>query len=413
MSALRRVILILGLPLLVMQPLSGQVTTATVYGAVVDPTGARIPGATINLAQQETGAVTTKLTTETGEFQFDFVRPGTYTVSIELPGFKKYQASGIQLVAGQSVRQTYALEVGQTTETVAVEAVAPLVNTVSAEQQQTFTINTVQDLPLARRNFSGIISIGTGVATAAGGSSEGVRMNGIGRSGTGFAVDGTDANGNLESRGAQNFNGASYVDTLSLEAISEVSTVKGVLPAEYGGVLGGQVNVLTRSGGNQFHGSLFENFQAENLTARDPFLATRPAFTYNQFGGSLGGPIKQNRIFIFGAYEGYRESRFRRVESNVPTKFLRDQMIAANPAYALSLQFLPLPNQVTNPTANTGLFVGQRGRLSSRRSYRSEERHQDQQQQQSRAHVHARPSVSKSSPAYRRLWIRSGPRRYG
>jgi hypothetical protein len=335
-----------------------QVTTATIYGTVVDPTGARIPGAEVNLTQVETGAVTTKVTTETGEFQFDFIRVGTYTLSIELPGFKKYQATGIQLAAGQSVRQTYTLEVGQATETVQVEAAAPLVNTVSAEQQQTFTMDTVTDLPLARRNFSGILSIGTGVTTAGGGSSEGVRMNGVGRSGTGFAVDGTDANGNLESRGAQNFNGASYVDTLSLEAVAEVSTVKGVLPAEYGGVLGGQVNVLTRSGTNQFHGSLFENYQGASLNARDPFLATKPGFTYNQFGGSLGGPVVRNRVFLFGAYEGYRESRFRRVEGNVPTPFLRDQILAANPAYALSLQFLPLPNQPHNATANTGLYVG-------------------------------------------------------
>jgi hypothetical protein len=335
-----------------------QVTTATIYGTVVDSSGARIPGASVDLTQQETGAVTNKITNETGDFQFDFIRPGTYTISIELSGFKRHQATGFPLVAGQSMRQTYTLEVGQSTETVLVEATAQLVNTVSAEQQQTFTMETVTDLPLARRNFSGILSIGTGVQTAGGGSSEGVRMNGVGRSGTGFNVDGTDANGNLESRGAQNFNGASYVDTLSLEAISEVSTVKGVLPAEYGGVLGGQVNVMTRSGTNEFHGSLFENFQSENLNARDPFLPTKPGFTYNQFGGSLGGPIVKNRIFIFGAYEGYRESRFRRVEGNVPTESIRNQMIAANPAYALSLQFLPLPNQPHNPTGNAGLFVG-------------------------------------------------------
>ena len=97
-----------------------QVTTATVYGTVADTTGARIPSATVNLAHQETGAVTTKITTETGEFQFDFVRAGTSTLSIELTGFKKYQATGIQLAAGQSVRQTYTLEVGQATETAAI-----------------------------------------------------------------------------------------------------------------------------------------------------------------------------------------------------------------------------------------------------------------------------------------------------
>jgi hypothetical protein len=328
-------------------PLKAQVTTATIYGTVVDSSKARIPGVTVNLTQQETGTVTTKITTETGDFQFDFVRTGTYTISMELPGFKTYRETGIQLAAGQSLRQTYTLEVGQTSETVSVEATALLVNTVSAEQQQTFDMNTVTDLPLARRNFAGILSIGTGVQTAGGGSSDGVRMNGVGRAGTGFAVDGTDSNGNLESRGAQNFGGASYVDTLSLEAISEVSVVKGVLQAEYGGVLGGQVNVLTRSGTNQFHGSLFENFQAENLNARDPFLTTKPGFTYNQFGGALGGPIVTNRIFFFGAYEGYREARGRRLESTVPTKFLRDQLVAANPS---SWALQPIIGKTTTST---------------------------------------------------------------
>jgi outer membrane receptor for Fe3+-dicitrate len=144
-------------------------------------------------------------------------------------------------------------------------------------------------------------------------------MNGVGRAGTGVSVDGTDAKGNLESRGAANFNGANYIDTLSSESISEVNVVKGVLPAEYGSVLGGQVNVMTRSGTNEWHGSLFENYQSASLNARDPFLDSKPPFVYNQFGGSLGGPILRNRVFIFGAYEGYRESRFRRVESNVPT----------------------------------------------------------------------------------------------
>jgi outer membrane receptor protein involved in Fe transport len=336
----------------------GQVTTATIYGTVIDASGARIPGASVSITQQETGAVTAKVTTETGEFQFDFVRVGTYTIAIELPGFKRYQATGIALVAGQSVRQTYTLEVGLPTETVEVEAAAPLVNTVSAEQQQTFSTQTVRELPLARRNFTGILSIGAGVTIAGGGSSEGVRMNGIGRSGTGFAVDGTDANGNPESRGAQTYNGANYVDVLSLESIAEVNTVKGVLPAEYGGVLGGQVNILTRSGTNEYHGSLFENFQAENLNAKDPFLTTKPPFTYNQFGGSFGGPIKKNRIFIFGAYEGYRESRSRRVESNVLTPFHRDTILRAVPSYRTTLQVLPLPNQPHDPQANTGLFIG-------------------------------------------------------
>jgi hypothetical protein len=149
-------------------------------------------GASINLTQQETGTVTTKLTTETGEFQFDFVRPVLTPISIELPASRV--SSQWHSTCG---RAEHAPDVTRSKSGRPLNRCrggsGPLVNTVSAEQQQTFTINTVQDLPLARRNFSGIISIGTGVATAAGGSSEGVRMNGVGRSGTGFAVDGTDA----------------------------------------------------------------------------------------------------------------------------------------------------------------------------------------------------------------------------
>ena len=260
-------------------------------------------------------------------------------------------------MAGQNVRQTFTLQVGDTSETVQVEGLSPLLNTVSSEQNQSFGAGSVVDLPLARRNFSSLLAIGTGVTTGGGGSGQGLRLNGVGRNGTAFAVDGTESSANPEGRSTQTFGAANYVDILSLESIEEVQIVKGVLPAEYSGAVGGQVNVLTRSGTNKLHGSLFENFQAENLNARDPFLATKPGFTYNQFGGSAGGPIKKNRIFVFGAYEGYRESRFARVEGDVPTQSMRDSAIRAVPAYAEPLKYVPLPNQPHNPSANSALFV--------------------------------------------------------
>ena len=334
-----------------------QVTTATIYGTVADPTGASIPAAIVLITQQETNAAASKVTTETGEFQFDFLRVGTYTLTIEAKGFKRHLSSAFPLVAGQNVRQTFTLQVGETSETVQVEGLSPLLNTVSSEQNQSFGAGSVVDLPLARRNFSSLLAIGTGVTTGGGGSGQGLRLNGVGRNGTAFAVDGTESSANPEGRSTQTFGAANYVDILSLESIEEVQIVKGVLPAEYSGAVGGQVNVLTRSGTNKLHGSLFENFQAENLNARDPFLATKPGFTYNQFGGSAGGPIKKNRIFVFGAYEGYRESRFARVEGDVPTQSMRDSAIRAVPAYAEPLKYVPLPNQPHNPSANSALFV--------------------------------------------------------
>src|SRR5262245_34959531 len=240
-----------------------QVTTATFYGTVTDPSGASIPGASVTLNHQQTGTTVSKTAGEAGDFQFDFLRVGSYTIQIEAPGFKRSQSSAIELVAGQNIRQTYALQVGDVNETVQVEGTTPLVNTVSAEQLQSFGSKTVTDLPLSRRNFSSILRIGTGVTPATGGSATGIRLNGIGKNGTAFSVDGTEASANPEGRNSQAFGAVNYVDILSIESIEEVHTVKGILPAEYGGALGGQVNVLTRSGTNEFHGSLFENFQAE------------------------------------------------------------------------------------------------------------------------------------------------------
>ena len=117
----------------------GQVTTATFYGIVTDPTGARIPGATATLTHEGTAAVSTKTTDAGGEFAFDFLRVGRYTQRIEAQGFKSYSASGIELAAAQNVRRTFVLDLGAVTETVSVESAAPLVNAVSAEQRESVT----------------------------------------------------------------------------------------------------------------------------------------------------------------------------------------------------------------------------------------------------------------------------------
>src|SRR5690606_9401896 len=169
---------------------NAQVTTATLAGTVTDASTSSIPGAEVTITHQETGAVQTKSTTAARDYQFDFLRPGTYSITIESDGFKRSQSTPFELLAGQNVRQTHVLEIGAVTETVEVEGSAPLVSTVSSEQVESFDTAVVQDLPLARRNFSNILSIGTGVTTGGGGSGEGIRLNGVGRNGTGFAVDG-------------------------------------------------------------------------------------------------------------------------------------------------------------------------------------------------------------------------------
>lgn len=174
-----------------------QVTTATFYGMLTDPTGAAIPAATVTLLHQGTGASTSKSSDSAGEFQFDFLRVGVYTLRIEAQGFKRSESTGIELEAAQNVRRSFVLEVGALSETVTVEGSAPLVNAVSAEQRESLSRMVVTELPLARRNFSNILSLGTGIST---GGSGGVRMNGLGRSGLKMTVDGADATSNVEDR---------------------------------------------------------------------------------------------------------------------------------------------------------------------------------------------------------------------
>jgi hypothetical protein len=338
-----------------------QVTTATFYGIVTDPTAAVVPGATVTLTNEGTQAQTTHTTDQAGEFAFTFVRVGTYTLRIEASGFKAFQSAGIELGAAQNVRQSYALEIGAVTETVEVTSATPLVNTVSAEQRENITTLQISELPLSRRNIAGIVTLGTGVVRSTGD----IYLNGSGRGGTQVSVDGTDATSNPERPSINMFGNFNYVSTISIDAVQEVQLIKGIIPAEYTRALGGNLNLITKTGTNELHGSVFENFRSEELNARNQFLTAKPGVTYNQFGGAIGGPIVKDRVFGFGVYEGYRERAFQPVTGDVPTQKLRDEMLAAVPAYSLWLDTVPLPNQPHAPDADTGDFIGAGSRQSN------------------------------------------------
>jgi Carboxypeptidase regulatory-like domain/TonB-dependent Receptor Plug Domain len=337
--------------------LCGQTTTANLYGIIRDSSGAVVPGAQVTITNEGTSQSFSTVADAAGEFAFSFLRPATYGLVIEAPGFKRFVSGGLDLGAGQQSRQQFTLELGSISESVTVSADASMVSTVSAEQQQSIDTTRVSELPLARRNFTSLLSIGTGVIMS--GTDHGtVRMNGMGQSGTNISLDGTYASSNPEGRSTGAFQNFNQIDVVSIEAIQEVQTVKGVAPAEYGNALGGQVNVITRSGTNQWHGSLFHNFQSEELNARPQTLATKAPAVFNQFGGSSGGPIRKNQIFIFGAFEGYRDRTAQVVQGNVPTASIREELLRAVPSYSLALDILPLPNQPHNPAATSGLFIG-------------------------------------------------------
>ncbi|MFL6450675.1 MAG: TonB-dependent receptor domain-containing protein [Bryobacteraceae bacterium] len=343
-----------GLALLVTAPVRAQVTTATFYGTITDPSGASVSGANVRLLNQSTGVEISKTTAEGGAFTFDFLQVGTYQLRIESAGFKTVQSTGIELSAGQNVRRNFTLELGAISETVSVEAAAPLVNAVSAEQRQNVSAVEASQLPLSKRNVGGLLGLGTG-ASAGGGF---VRLNGVGKAGTLFTVDGTSATADPESRTTSMRGNFEQINLVSLESVQEVETTKGVLPAEYGQVLGGNVNIITTSGTNQYHGSAFENFQNSFLNSRLQFLSVIPNAVFNQFGGSIGGPIKRDRVFFFADYEGYRQSITQVVSGTVLTPNFRQTLLTAVPAYSHALEGVPLPNQPFASGADLGLYIG-------------------------------------------------------
>jgi hypothetical protein len=282
-----------------------------------------------------------------------------YSGSIGVSGFKTLEISGLVLETAQNLRRTFVLSVGDMVEKISVSGEAPIVNAVSPEQLESLGGATLQELPVARRRASELFQLGTAVSRTPGttNNSGSFRLNGLGAGATSMTMDGIPASAHPGTPQGGFRGGFNYIEIASLEAIEEVAISKGVFSAEFGRAMSGNINVITKSGTNQWHGSLFQLFNAAQLNARQFFLATRPASTFNQFGGSLGGPVIRNRVFLFGVYEGYRDRRTTTINAVTPTPRLRDAMLARFPAYKLLLDEFFLPNQPYAPAAATGAYI--------------------------------------------------------
>src|SRR6266481_7412752 len=202
-----------------------QVTTATFYGTVTDASGAILPGVTVTMVHQGTSAKTIKLTDELGEFAFTFLPAGSYTLTIELPGFKTHVSTDFSLGAAQNVRRTFVLEVGGVEERVTVTGEAPLVNTVTAQQRQDYSKLQVNELPLQNRDFTSLLNSSASVTS----SGTNIRMSGMGGAGTRVTVDGTEATAFSEGTGTSMFGNFNKIGLVGLDAIGEIQTTKGII----------------------------------------------------------------------------------------------------------------------------------------------------------------------------------------
>ena len=333
---------------LVLQPaLDAQVTTATVYGRVIDPSGAVIPSASVSASNEATGLEYSTLTGSGGEFTITFLPAGTYSLAISAEGFRSYLETGLTLASGQRHNRDYGLELGATAETVTVTSEAPLMNTVNAEQDIALNQNQVAELPMINRDITGILTLGTGASLTDGGWT--LSINGLAPRGFTMTVDAVDAVPDAEFAGMALYQNFNFIKGISVEAVQEVETSKNIFSAETSHTIAGNVNLISKSGTNALHGSLFEMYQSGGLHANNFLVGRKAPLVYHQYGGSIGGPIKKDELFYFATFEGYRFGGKTPVPGDVWSSGMRQRILQAVPAASDYLALWPEPTEPDGP----------------------------------------------------------------
>ncbi|HEY3823710.1 MAG TPA: carboxypeptidase regulatory-like domain-containing protein [Bryobacteraceae bacterium] len=287
--------------------------TAAISGRVADATGAGIDGATITVKSVETGAVRTAVTNSNGDYNVLSLPLGAQEVKAEKKGFQLALRTGVNLEVGQDAVVNLRLEVGDFTQQVTVSAETPLVNTTTSPTAGVVNEREIKDLPLNGRSFDNLITLNPGAINYGLKSANTSTSNG-----NIFSVAGRRPADNLVLLNGIEYTGSSQLaitpggvsgELLGIDAVREFNVLTDTYSAEYGKRSGAQVTVVTQSGTNALHGSAFEFLRNSDLDAKNYFdQGTIPPFRRNQFGGALGGPLKKNKLFLFGNYEGFRQS---------------------------------------------------------------------------------------------------------
>ncbi len=311
----------------------GQVTTADLVGTVRDASGSIVPGVTVTVTNEATGVSRAAVTSDSGTYVFTALPPGLYRLTAELTGFRKVERTGVELQVNQRGQIDLELAVGLVTESIKIEGGPPLLESQSSALGTVIQERQVQELPLNGRNFVQLATLTPGVS-GAGSGMRGTIMSGTRpddlRPGTELFV-----NGNRENSNNYLYDGIDNNTRLTLvivmrpnvEAIKEFKVQTNLYSAEQGRNPGGQINVVTKSGGNSFQGAVYgflrnDRFDANNFFANRAGQA-KPPFRQQQFGGAVGGPIHRNRTFFFTDYDGFRQDMGRVFVTTVPTEKMR------------------------------------------------------------------------------------------
>jgi hypothetical protein len=282
-----------------------QIGTASISGTVTDTSQSVLPGVQITFVHTATQTITTTTTNNAGVYIEPSLPVGAYEVTAEAKGFKKSVRTGITLEVGDNPTIDFTLEVGAATETISVAATAPLVDASSATVGKVVESTSILELPLNGRNTMSLVEL-TPNAHANTSAPAGFADRGFAVSQ--FSVNGSPSGSNeMIVDGTTNVNNrqGDINSNLSADAVQEFRVQSGVMPAEYNYTLGGVINMVTKSGTNSVHGTLYEFVRNDILDSRDFFALTKAPYKYNQFGGTVGGPIIKDKLFYFGNVEYY------------------------------------------------------------------------------------------------------------
>ncbi|OFW41329.1 MAG: hypothetical protein A3J28_05315 [Acidobacteria bacterium RIFCSPLOWO2_12_FULL_60_22] len=290
-----------------------QSSSGSIAGVVEDESGAVIPGATVTVTNVDTGISRAVTSDGAGRYRVPGIIPGHYEVQAEATGFQTEVRKGLQLTVGSDMAINLTLKVGQVTEKTVVTAEAPIVETTTSTMAGLVDDKTIRDLPLNGRSFDQLISLESSApayrlqrTNVANGMMDVFSVNGARTRANTFLMDGTELVGaGIATSGP----GGVLGKNMGVDAVQEFKVLTGNYSAAYGKRAGGVINIATRSGTNQIHGSGFEFLRNDNLDARNFFDQTPqpPEFRRNQFGGAVGGPIRKDQAFYFGNFEGLRE----------------------------------------------------------------------------------------------------------
>ena len=367
MTALRLVLALLVLGAAPAGVLAQQ-TESRITGRVMDQSKGALPGVTVTVMNKATGAVRTVVSDGEGNYAVTNLGPGTYTVTIELQGFAP-KTREVVLGVGQSEKVELELGVAALQEQVMVNAAAPVLDLSSAKIGVNVSPEEVQNLPVNGRNFANLMTLATGATSDGNGGWASVRFNGKSNQQNYLNYDGVDGTYVWDaSPGYLNATGSQFRLQTSMEAVAEFRVNSGLAPAESGLGAGGNITVVSKSGSNVFHGSVFDYIRNDAMDAASKYLGadgrreSKQRLDLNQFGGSLGGPLQTNRTFFFFSFEGLRQTTGLTFTEAVPSDEAVRRILAGEPVGSGAGQsaertraVAPLVNgfpRATAPTAN-------------------------------------------------------------